>query len=494
MECVFLGIILFFILLVIILKIKNILNLKWFLAGVLSNTIIASGLVYMLITKQNIIFKLNGSNKITIKLNEEYKDEGVVALIDGVDYSNDVTVNSNIDTTKVGMQKIIYQLIYNNKTYTIERNINIIDDIKPVITISNKTEYICPNYNLEDYQIKAIDNYDGDISDKIKIKEKYIDKDNIEVTFKVSDNSGNTAEEKKRFIKKDDTRPEINLNGNSNIYITLGKKFEDPGYEAIDNCDGNLTKEVVKVGQVNTDKEGVYVLKYEVSDESGNKTTLIRTINVISENSTKNKIYLTFDDGPSDITVQILDILKEEGVSATFFINGFDSDKNYIVQRIVNEGHTIAIHGMSHSYKDIYSSEDAYMENINSLQDQIYDVTGIQTWITRFPGGSSNTISKFNDGIMTRLTKLVIEEGYHYFDWNIDSGDAASAYISSIVYDNVVTKLNHDRQNVVLMHDSNNKTQTLESLRNIIEYGKNNGYVFDKITMDTPLVIHSVNN
>ena len=106
----------------------------------------------------------------------------------------------------------------------------------------------------------------------------------------------------------------------------------------------------------------------------------------------------------------------------------------------------------------------------------------------------SNLISKFNPGIMTRLTKLVTEKGYHYFDWNIDSDDAGRAYISSMIYNNVVTNLSHNRLNVVLMHDASSKQQTLLALKDIIEYGKNNGYVFDKITMDTPVVVHSVNN
>lgn len=103
-------------------------------------------------------------------------------------------------------------------------------------------------------------------------------------------------------------------------------------------------------------------------------------------------------------------------------------------------------------------------------------------------------ISKFNPGIMTRLTKLVSESGYHYFDWNVDSNDAGGANMSSTVYNNVVSHLKHERLNVVLMHDAGNKKQTLGALRDIIKYGKDNGFIFDKITMETPLITHSVNN
>ena len=93
---------------------------------------------------------------------------------------------------------------------------------------------------------------------------------------------------------------------------------------------------------------------------------------------------------------------------------------------------------------------------------------------------------------MTTLTKDVLSKGYHYFDWNIDSDDAGSAKSSSAVYNNVVRNLSKNKANIVLMHDI--KTQTKDALTSIIKFGKNNGYTFAKITMDTPMVTHKVNN
>ena len=206
-------------------------------------------------------------------------------------------------------------------------------------------------------------------------------------------------------------------------------------------------------------------------------------------------IYLTFDDGPSlSITPKILDILKKKNVKATFFILNYDGKKEEIVKREVNEGHTVAIHGYSHDYKEIYQSEEIYMQNIKKLQDKIKASTGYNATITRFPGGSSNTVSRYNPGIMTRLTKKVVDSGYKYFDWNVTSGDAGEARNSTDVYNNVVKNLSKSKSNVVLMHDFNGNTKTLNALESIIDYGIQNGYTFSKITESTKMVTHSVNN
>ncbi len=112
--------------------------------------------------------------------------------------------------------------------------------------------------------------------------------------------------------------------------------------------------------------------------------------------------------------------------------------------------------------------------------------------IIRFPGGSSNTVSKrLNQGIMTRLTNQVKERGYHYFDWNVDSNDAAGAGTNE-VYTNVISTISPSRENIVLMHDV--KTTTRDALRNIIRTAKQNGYTFQRITYDTVMLTHGVNN
>ena len=134
------------------------------------------------------------------------------------------------------------------------------------------------------------------------------------------------------------------------------------------------------------------------------------------------------------------------------------------------------------------------MNNITKLQEKIKNSTGYNATITRFPGGSSNTVSRYNPGIMTTLCEEVVSRGYRYFDWNISSGDAGGAKTSQEVYNNVINGLSKNRANVVLMNDFRGNTKTLNALADIIDYGLANGYTFKCITESTPAVIHNVQN
>lgn len=209
-------------------------------------------------------------------------------------------------------------------------------------------------------------------------------------------------------------------------------------------------------------------------------------------------VYLTFDDGPSvEITNQILDILEEKNVKATFFIVDFDEngEKADIIRREINDGHTIGIHGKSHSYASIYTSLDVLIENFDSLDLKLYNLTGYDSNIIRFPGGSSNKVSiQYCSGIMTQATQYYNSLGIRYFDWNVDSDDAGSARSAETIYNNVTTALVPGRNNVVLMHDSSSKQYTLEALPLIIDYCIENGYELRAIDDDTPAVTHHVNN
>ncbi len=237
------------------------------------------------------------------------------------------------------------------------------------------------------------------------------------------------------------------------------------------------------------------------SNSSSSKTSDSKSTNnkekTAATEGKKGTIYLTFDDGPStNITPKILDILKEQNVKATFFILNYNSEGEKIIKRAYQEGHSIGIHGYSHKYSEIYQTENTYMNNLNSLQEKIEKSIGFKSRITRFPGGSSNTISKkYNVGIMSKLVKKVEANGYKYYDWNIDSNDAGSAKTSAKVYSNVTKNLSKKRPNVVLMHDFSNGKKSLNALRDIIKYAKSNGYVFEKITYEGDLVAHhNVNN
>ncbi len=208
--------------------------------------------------------------------------------------------------------------------------------------------------------------------------------------------------------------------------------------------------------------------------------------------STGKTVYLTFDDGPSSYTPQILDTLDKYGVKATFFVkNG--GKYNYVMKDIVDRGHAIGLHTYSHDYAQIYASDKAYFNDLNKISDLVFEQTGVRSKIIRFPGGTSNTVSKkYSKGIMTRISKSVKEQGYVYFDWNCSNGDAEGATT-------VQSQLNYCKQFpksastvVVLMHDT--KKATRDSLPKIIEYYKSCGFEFGVLTTSTPPIQHRVNN
>jgi len=209
----------------------------------------------------------------------------------------------------------------------------------------------------------------------------------------------------------------------------------------------------------------------------------------------KNIIYLTFDDGPSsNITPKILNILKRNHVKATFFELRPASYDYKITRRLIREGHTLALHGFSHTYEQIYRSKKIYHQNLDKLQRLFFKKFGVWCSISRFPGGSSNQVSSYNRGIMTKITKSIHNWGYVYFDWSVSSGDAGLAYTKKAVYKNVTKYLRKGQENVVLMHDSTPKTYTAAALNDIIKYGKKHGYVFRSIKPSTMEVHHNVWN
>lgn len=180
------------------------------------------------------------------------------------------------------------------------------------------------------------------------------------------------------------------------------------------------------------------------------------------------KVYLTFDDGPSSNTGRILDILDEYDVKATFFVVGKE-DERYrpLYNRIVDEGHTLAMHSYSHKYQEIYQSKESYVEDLTKLQEFLYDTTGVWCRYCRFPGGSSNTVSKVD---MHELIEYLDEQDMTYFDWNIVSGDAVSTYISpGDIIRNCMRKLGEFDEAIILMHDAAEKDSTVEALPGLIE-------------------------
>ena len=207
--------------------------------------------------------------------------------------------------------------------------------------------------------------------------------------------------------------------------------------------------------------------------------------------NTVGKIFLTFDDGPSNATTgRLLDILKKYNVKATFFVTGNGSDD--LIKREYNEGHSIGLHTYSHSYKTVYASEEAFFNDLAKVDQRVYNAVGIHPKITRFPGGASNTVSKFNKGIMTRLAKQLTEKGYKYWDWNVSSGDAGDTTNPDKIVENVTSNCTKDKRNIVLMHDIHE--YTVNAIERIILWAKENNYQFYRIEENMDPVHHRIAN
>lgn len=437
--------------------------------------------------------KIKGKDLVQLEYGTEYKEKGATASYFNEDISNQIKTKGEVNTDKVGTYTIEYSVEVGNYHVKKDRTIEVVDRTKPVIQLTGeKATTICPNGTYKEEGAIATDDYDGDLTAKIERKEE-----KGKIIYTVEDSSKNKTTVERIIEEKDEEKPNITLKG-GNIYLQPGAAYKEPGYTATDNCDGDISSKVTVKGKVETNTIGNYTLTYEVSDSSGNKNSVDRTVSVSNRTDPDSgvlktgAIYLTFDDGPSSATTgRILDILKEEGVKATFFVttNGPDS----LIEREFNEGHTVALHTATHDYSYIYASRDNYFEDLNKVASRVKRITGYETKIIRFPGGTSNTVSRnYCRGIMSQLSEEVLNLGYRYFDWNVDASDAWQCAKQSVqnkkscVYNNVVNNLSKTRANIVLMHDI--KEYTVQALRDIIQYGKQNGYTFELIDMNTKMV------
>lgn len=266
-----------------------------------------------------------------------------------------------------------------------------------------------------------------------------------------------------------------------------------------DNQDDHPT---LTIGSSNLDvsKEGNYVITYIAKDRSSNisKETCIVSVVANKEigtfNQSKEKVvYLTFDDGPSKNTEKVLDILDKYDAKATFFVTGTNEEYFYLIKETYNRGHTIGLHSYVHEYDQIYNSASAYFADLKKIEDLVYKQINFIPKYVRFPGGSSNQISKqYCQKIMTKLTKEIINRGYQYYDWSEDSKDGSGNLNADELFENA-TKSNENNI-VLLFHDANGKESTVAAIEKVIIYYQQKGYIFKGIDDDSYVVHHSVNN
>lgn len=329
--------------------------------------------------------------------------------------------------------------------------------------------------------------------------ESHIEDDQL--VYTVTDSRGNTTHSSRPINYVDTTPPEITLSGGPELHLTAGTVYEEPGFTAVDNTDGDLTADVLVSGTVEKYKLGTYPITYTVCDSLGNQATVTRQVHIDAAPQPEQitpggkVIYLTFDDGPGPYTDKLLEILNQYGVKVTFFVTNQFPDYQDMIAKAASFGHSIAIHTYTHDFETVYASEDAYFEDLNQMQDIIVAQTGQETSLVRFPGGSSNAISaNYCEGIMTVLAADLEAMGYQYFDWNVSSGDAGQTTDTSTVVANVIrdVEANGDEPSIVLQHDI--WEYSVDAVEQIINWGLENGYTFMPLDSTSPAVHHPINN
>ena len=248
--------------------------------------------------------------------------------------------------------------------------------------------------------------------------------------------------------------------------------------------------------RLRSEEDKLEELETKVSDkpDQTEAVTPIENGQTAQETESSHKVYLTFDDGPSVHTNEILDILKKYDVKATFFVLGKEGEgSEQALQRIVEEGHSLGMHSYNHQYNDIYSSREAFAADFEKIQDYLFQVTGVTSKLYRFPGGSSNTVTDVDIHVFIDYLK---ERNTVYFDWNVASGDAAKISLSAeTIVENATRGIESRPVSVILFHDAAGRESTVQALPEIIEkILAMDGTEILPITEETELVQHVKGN
>lgn len=253
----------------------------------------------------------------------------------------------------------------------------------------------------------------------------------------------------------------------------------------------SLEKQIETITKV-SDSGAVKAQEKEVKTTKAPKkaSTAEPTIKPTDDTTTK-KVYLTFDDGPGSQTGKILDILKKNHVKATFFVTGKeDASSKKIYQRIVKEGHTLAMHSYSHIQDVIYDSKEAFEKDLKQINRCLYEATGVHTKFYRFPGGSSTQNTSLS---IQNFIDVLKKNHYLYLDWNVISPDINNANATKEqVVTGVMQGVDAYDTAVVLMYDVADKPMTVKALPSIIKQIKAKNY--ELLPVDESMILIQHNN
>lgn len=433
--------------------------------------------------------------EVHLALNEEIKPYEYIKKYYNVE-KEDISIDNKVNNKKCGEYKIEYKYYHKKKTL----KVYIEDKLAPTFETINKkiflNETIDPKElvrNIEDETKTVVYFYEDYIFNQEKT---YI----VEVV--VEDEYANKTKKKAYVLVESKDIEAPTLEGLTDLEVKVGQKVDlSKGIIKKDDHD-NDPQLIIDDSSLNLKKAGEYIVLYTVKDKSGNHTTYKRKVTVSNKYSNieakKDGIktcYLTFDDGPSYNTPKVLKILDQYHIKATFFVTGTHSDSYQYIKEIDKKGHTIGLHTYSHDYEEIYTSLASYMKDLKKIQQLVKKQTGKEVYYMRFPGGSSNLVSKkYNVGIMKRLTKKVIDEGYQYYDWTCVNGDGENIKTVSGLIKKAKEETGDLEDIMFLMHDGSSNDATVKALPSIIKFLQEKGYEFKVIEDSSPTFHHTVQN
>ena len=443
------------------------------------------------------VITLEQNDRRYTPIGAEFVEEGFSAYDE---YEGDVTDRVAV---KVGDDGYAYYTVSDKagNTATVKRQIRYDDRTAPVITLMGDTLMLVDlRKEYEEPGFTAADDVDGDLTAKVSVTTKPGANESETIySYEVTDEHGNVGWATRIVQKRDLETPYIKLTGGESVKVYMGDRFHEPGFKAYDYTDGDLTELVEVEGEIDNFTEGAYTYTYRVTDTDGNEGIATREVLVVprekvAEVKPEGKIiYLTFDDGPCIYTEKLLDVLAKYDVKVTFFVTNQFPNYQYLIKREAEEGHTVAVHSYSHVYGRIYKSREAYLEDLNMMNDIIEEQTGKRATLIRFPGGSSTAVSRqYCVGIMSDLTSFLTEAGFQYQDWNIPSGDSDGATTAAEVFNNVKRYVQNYNISIVLQHDI--KGFSVDAVEQIIVWGLENGYTFLPLQPDSPTSHHRLNN
>lgn len=449
------------------------------------------GCIYYFTTEPYIVLK---ENNVELEIASSFDAMSYVEKINHCQKEDIKVDESQVNVEKLGTYSVVYKV--KDKEYVM--NVKVVDTVAPTFDVKNLDIDLGMEVNVE----SLVENIKDQTQTKTYFKEDYsFDKEGKQDIFIiVEDESGNQSERKAIVnVVRDQEKP--TLLGLKDFSVYKDQKIDYlKGIKAKDNRDPQPEVKVDS-SHVNLSKVGTYEVIYTVKDRSNNenkyKQKVIvkerKNVQTIGQNSHK-VVYLTFDDGPSANTKKILDILDRYNAKATFFVTGASPKYNYLIKEAHNKGHTIGLHTYTHDYAKVYASVEAYFNDLDMVGQMVKNQIGFVPQYIRFPGGSSNTISaRYCKGIMSTLSTEVQNRGYQYYDWNVSSSDASGGRppVSQIVKASTSSKANNI---VLLAHDTQAKTTTVQALPQIIEHYQALGYSFEALDTSSYTPHHGINN